>query len=79
MACRHRLHHNHLERFKSYLIGKGWVIEEPKGEYEVLRARLDGRKRPLIIYTRLEAKEHYSVDDRDWRIISGFMNSIKGG
>ena len=76
MAIRYILHHNHLDKFINYLIGKGWVIEKSKGEYEVLRARHEKRKRPLILYTKLEAKEHYSVDNRDWNIVRDFIRSI---
>lgn len=76
MAIRYLLHHNHLERFKEYLVNNGYVLEDTKGEYEVLRARHEKRKRPLILYTKLNAKEHYSVDDRDWEVVKGFMRSI---
>ena len=79
MAIRYRLHHKHLDDFRAYLIGKGWVIEDTKGMFEVLRAKHPDRKRPLIIYTKLDAKEHYSVDDRDWKILNDFLRVRKGG
>jgi hypothetical protein len=30
------LHKSQLAAFKEWLIADGWVIEEPKGDYEVL-------------------------------------------
>lgn len=79
MAERGYLHHNHLESFKEWLVKDGWILQKIKGEYEVLRAVKNGRKRPLIIYTKSNAKEHYSVDYRDWRVIKAFMRDYKEG
>lgn len=78
MANRCVLHKKHLEPLKKYLNDNGWTIEPVKGEYEVLRARLNStgrsqRRTPLIIYSKLEAKEHYSVLDRDMCVIRDFL------
>ena len=43
MADRYRLHKSKLEDFKNWLINDGWTIENPKGTWEVLRARKGGR------------------------------------
>ena len=77
MADRSRLHINKLDAFSEWLIKDGWKLEEPKGAYEVLRARKDGRKNPLIVYTKLEAKEHLSVMDRDCDVLGAFLKSAK--
>lgn len=77
MAVRDTLHHNHIEPLKEWLIKDGWAIQDTKGLYEVLRATKAGKKRPLIIYTKSESKEHYSVDSRDIGIISAFMRDYK--
>ena len=45
MADRHRLHISKFEDFKAWLLKDGWDIEEPKGTWEVLRARKLGRKK----------------------------------
>ena len=58
MANRHTLHISKLEDFKEWLVKDGWEIEEPKGIYEVLRARKYGRQNPLIVYTKADVKEH---------------------
>ena len=73
MADRHRLHISKLDDFKEWLVKDGWDIEEPKGTWEVLRARKSGRKNPLIVYTKIDAKEHLSVMDRDSGVIGAFL------
>ncbi len=77
MADRSRLHINKLEDFKEWLIKDGWDIEEPKGTWEVLRARKSGRNNPLIVYTKMDAKEHLSVMDRDSGVIGAFLRDSK--
>ena len=77
MADRSRLHITKLEDFKEWLIKDGWVIEEPKGTWEVLRARKEGRRNPLIIYCKMNAKEHLSVMDRDRGVIGAFLRDFK--
>lgn len=77
MADRSRLHITKLEDFKEWLIKDGWVIEEPKGQWEVLRARKEGRRNPLIVYCKMNAKEHLSVMDRDRGVIGTFLRDSK--
>ena len=77
MADRCRLHKNKLEDFKQWLINDGWEIEVPKGIWEVLRARKPSRKNPLIVYTKMEAKEHLSVMDRDVGVLNAFLKKTK--
>ena len=77
MANRSRLHINKLEEFKEWLIKDGWEIGEPKGTWEVLRARKPSRKNPLIVYTKMDAKEHLSVMDRDSDVIGAFLRDYK--
>ena len=77
MANRSRLHINKLEDFKEWLVKDGWNIEEPKGTWEVLRARKEGRKNPLIVYCKMEAKEHYSIMDRDSGVIGAFLRDCR--
>lgn len=77
MADRHRLHISKLEDFKEWLIKDGWNIEEPKGTWEVLRVRKSGRKNPLIVYTKKDAKEHFSVMDRDSGGLCAYLRDSK--
>ena len=77
MANRHTLHKKHLEEFKSWLETDGWKICDAKGEFEVLFARKAGRKYPLILYSKLEAKEHITVRDMDWSVVAAFFRDRK--
>lgn len=80
MPVRNLLHPNHLEQFKDYLMVHGWEIEETKGCYEVLRARREGRKHPIIIYQTAKGMggvhnntEHLTVRDVDIYVVKGFF------
>lgn len=74
MAQRNLLHRTKLEDFKKYLVKNGWVMQDTKGTYEVLRAvNPEVQKRPLIVYDG-KSKEHYSIDDRDFAIVRAFLN-----
>lgn len=78
MANRNALSVMKLDDFKSWLISDGWQIQEPKGDYEVLRATKEGRKHPLIVYYRHDTnggKElvHYTVLDRDMGVVRAFL------
>ena len=77
MANRYTLHISKLEDFKKWLVKDGWEIEEPKGIYEVLRARKQGRQNPLIVYTKADAKEHLSIMDRDSGVIGAFLKDCR--
>ena len=73
MANRHTLHISQLADFKKWLEKDGWKIEEPKGIWEVLRARKQGRKNPLIVFQKKDAKEHLSIMDRDSGVVGAFL------
>lgn len=78
MANRHILAVMKLDDFKNWLISDGWQIQEPKGFYEALRATKEGKKHPLIIYSRLATnggKEpmHFSVADEDCGVVRAYL------
>lgn len=74
MANRNTLSVNQMEKFKAYLVADGWELQEPKGDYEVLRATKEGRKHPLIVYFRhSNSLVHYTVLDRDMPIVRAFL------
>lgn len=77
MANRHTLHISKLEDFKEWLVKDGWEIEEPKGIWEVLRARKSGRQNPLMVYRKEDAKEHLSIMDRDSDVVGAFLRDCK--
>lgn len=75
MADRRTLHISKLIDFKIWLAENGWKIEEPKGIYEVLRARKPGRQHLLMVYKKDSAKEHLSFLDRDAGVIQEFLRA----
>ena len=77
METRDLLHKNKLDEFRKWLFTDGWTEEKTKGEFEILRATKPNKKRPLIIYKRIDSKEHYSIDDRDIGLVIQFLNSSK--
>ena len=83
MANRHILSTTRLNEFKTYLLSKGFSLEAPKGNYEVLRATKRGRKYPLIVFERSSTVAgttlvHYTVMDRDMTVVRNFLKSKKG-
>lgn len=78
MANRHLLAVNKLEDFKNWLIGNDWQIEKPKGNYEVLRARKDTERLPLIVYKKdKDGLIHLSVSDWNTKYVYEFINDNK--
>lgn len=77
MADRSRLHISKLEDFKLWLEKEGWKIEQPKGIWEVLRARKEGRQFPLIVFKKMNAKEHLSVSEKDIGVLNAFLRYCK--
>lgn len=75
MKNRTTVKHGMLEDLKAYLIQSGWTLEEPKGEYEVLRARKNGYPRPLLVHNRSTGGCGYSVDERDMKIYKGWQKN----
>ena len=59
MRSRARLHKNKLNDFIPWLINRGWVEQDGKGCYEVLRMVKDDSV--LIVHEKLDAKEHYTT------------------
>lgn len=80
MANRSTLAVSKLGDFKEWLKRDGWIIQEPKGYWEVLRAVKQGRKRPLIVYKRTDTNNdtelvHYTVEDRDMGVVWAFLKT----
>lgn len=64
-----------LSDLKTYLVQSGWKLEDPVGEYEVLRARNPNYQRPLLVHNRSERGIGYSIDECDMKIYSGWMRN----
>ena len=65
MKNRLTVKHGMLSDLRAYLKQSGWKLEEPVGEYEVLRARNPNYPRPLLVHNRAERGVGYSIDGRD--------------
>lgn len=68
MKNRITVRHGMLEDLAAYLTQSGWKLENTKGEYEVLRARLPGRPQPLLVHDRTSGGCGYSIDERDVKV-----------
>lgn len=73
MKNRITVRHGLLTDLANWLIENGWTIQEPKGEYEVLRACKQGYVRPLLIYDR-DKGCGYSIDERDEKVYRKWQN-----
>lgn len=67
--------HGMLPDLRDYLLRSGWKLEEPKSEYEVLRARKKGYPVPLMIWDRTTGGIGYSIDERDMKVYRGWQRS----
>lgn len=76
MAERCLLHKNKLEPFKVWITSSGYELQETKGLYEVLRATKG--KETVIIYRKTQAKEHLTVQQKDYKLIRQFIREVKG-
>lgn len=75
MANRCLLHQSKLDSFADWLLAEGWEIRDPKGFYEVLRAKKN--KKWLIVYRKLDKDVHYSVRDEDAPMVRRFIREAK--
>lgn len=75
MKNRITVRHGMLEDLKEYLMKSGWKLEEPVGDYEVLRARRSGYPRPVLIHDRTSGGCGYSIDERDMKVYKGWKKN----
>ena len=75
MPNKHLLHKNSKDDFIAWLVKDGWEIEEPKGEWEAIMAKKP--KRRIIVYNRLEMKEHLTVRDCDTGVVRAYFKDKK--
>jgi hypothetical protein len=68
------LHKSKLEEFAAYCESQGWLREPVKGDYEVLRMRQKGSS-PLIVWDRLNAREHYTTEGNSEYMFSWWKKS----
>ncbi len=75
MADRGLLARSHLPAFREYLKKRGWVEQKTKGTYEVARFT-HAEHIPLILYARLGAEVHLTIQDKDWALVRRFLRSV---
>lgn len=75
MKNRITVRHGMLPDLEAYLRQSGWKLEPTVGTYEVLRARLPGRSRPLLIHDRTSGGCGYSIDERDAKVYAGWKRN----
>ena len=75
MANRCLLSMNRVYDFRKWLEKNGYEIVETKGIFEILRAVKGNEK--VIIYKRLNSKEHCTVPDANVRIVKKFINETR--
>lgn len=76
MANRHTLHFKHLDGFKKWLIENDWEIKPlSNSQYEVLRAKRDLEW--VIVYKKLDAKEHYSLSDNASKWVNRWLHEMQ--
>lgn len=66
MHDRKTLHVAHLDAFAAFCAARGWVRENAKGAFEVLRMRKAGESLPLLVYRKGKNAQggdivHYTV------------------
>lgn len=69
------LHMNSLDAFAAWAATVGWRREDPKGKYEVLRLRHEG-KPPLLFY-RHEGGDHATSIERGTRLVHRWLRERK--
>lgn len=75
MKNRLTVRHGMLSDLESYLKQSGWKLEDPVGEYEVMRARNPNYPRPLLIHDRAGRGTGYSIDERDAKVYNGWRRN----
>lgn len=77
MANRDTLHLKHLEPFTLWLMEQGYTRQPTTNFYEALRMRKG--KDTIVLYRRNNMEQHFSVRDKDMRLVRAFLRYYKGG
>ena len=75
MAERCLLHQSKLDLLKWWLSSKGYEIQATKDCFEVLRAKKG--KETVIIYKKIGAKVHFTVQQKDHKLIRQFIRETR--
>ena len=69
MANRNTLAISKLEEFKEWLISEGFKMIKPKGVYEVLRWKSDGKGEAMPIVFKAKSRVHLSCNESAARFV----------
>lgn len=78
-ADRGLLHQSDIEAFEAWLLGRGYEKLKTKGDYEVLRMKHPEKRGVLIVYRKLDARVHFTVQGKDVRMVRQFIREKKEG
>lgn len=76
MANRYTLHKSHLPEFKQWLVENGIGYRDGKGTFQVLQV-LTPKDGWQCLYDKIEAPEHYTVQDKLMPTVQAFIRSRK--
>ena len=76
MAERGLLHLSRIDAFAAWLEARGWVRQEAKGLYEVLRMRHPGHVAPMILFARIRSR-HATTQGGVHRLVREFINETR--
>lgn len=77
MRSRCRLHKTKLCYFVTYLKGLGWQEAKLTSCWEVLRMKHPKYKGVLLVYDRIEAKEHFTTHGIAEELLSQWLREMK--
>ena len=75
---RNALHISKLEEFTNFCLADGWLMETPKGDYEILRMVKDGKQGPLLVHKSAVNKEHYTIHGHSYYMFFEFQKFQRG-
>lgn len=78
MRNRHELHVNKLEEYTVFCVERGWKLDKPVGDWEVLRMRHPDVRMPLLVHKRLTTGNntplvHYTTNGESTRMLKQFL------
>ena len=79
MAYRNLLSKSSGGAFAKWMLTQGYEQVPTKGQHEAMRfvSRDRCRSDTVVIYTKCNRKEHFSVQDKDCKLVRGFIEDQK--
>lgn len=77
MRSRNALHVNSLEDFARFCESDGWLREDTKGEWEVLRMVKEGKRGPLLVYKGAQNPEHFTIEGHSYMMFAEWRKHLR--